>query len=162
MVINEATDADWPAIWPFFEHTVRAGETFTYPTDLDEARGRETWMLSAPGRTVAAVDASGTVLGSAKMNPNQGGPGAHIAGASYLVDPAHRGRGVGRALCRHSVAWARAAGFRGMQFNAVAATNTHALRLYASLGFRVIGTVPEGFRHPAHGYTGLHIMYLPL
>jgi hypothetical protein len=28
-----------------------------------------------------------------------------------------------------------------------------------SLGFAVIGTVPEAFRHPRHGYVGLHVMH---
>jgi ribosomal protein S18 acetylase RimI-like enzyme len=129
---------------------------------MDSERGRDAWLLAAPNRTVIAVDEAGTVLGSAKMNANQGGPGAHIASASYMVDPAHQGRGVGRTLCAYSVEWARAAGCRGMQFNAVAQSNAHAVKLYESLGFRVIGTVPEGFRHPEQGYTGLHIMYREL
>lgn len=46
-----------------------------------------------------------------------------------------------------------------MQFNAVVETNTPAIRLWRSLGFQVLATVPEAFRHPAHGYAGLHIMY---
>ncbi|WP_010476366.1 acetyltransferase, partial [Streptomyces somaliensis] len=61
-----------------------------------------------------------------------------------------------------SLRWAKEAGFRGMQFNAVAQTNTHAVRLYEDLGFRIVGTVPDAFRHPTRGYTGLHVMYRPL
>lgn len=69
---------------------------------------------------------------------------------------------MGRALCAYSVEWARAAGFRAMQFNAVVETNEHAVRLYRSLGFTVIGTLPEGFRHLTAGYVGLHIMHRAL
>ena len=76
-----------------------------------------------------------------------------------MVDPAHSGRGVGRALGEHVLGLARAAGFRAMQFNAVVETNTRAVALWRSLGFEVLATVPEGFRHPEHGYVGLHIMY---
>ncbi|MDH6132090.1 L-amino acid N-acyltransferase YncA [Kitasatospora sp. MAA4] len=162
MLIREATAADWPAIWPFFHQIVAAGETFTYPTDLTEEQGRDWWLLSAPSRSVVAVDESGTVLGTAKMNANHLGNGSHIAGASYMVDPAHAGRGVGRALCTYSLEWARAAGFRAMQFNAVVETNVHAVQLYHSLGFEILGTLPEGFRHPQKGLVGLHIMYCPL
>ncbi len=90
------------------------------------------------------------------------GNGSHVASAGYLVDPAHSGRGVGRALCAYTVEWARAAGFRAMQFNAVVETNAAAVHLYRSLGFEVLGTLPEGFRHPEHGYVGLHIMYRKL
>ncbi|QIQ04328.1 GNAT family N-acetyltransferase [Streptomyces liangshanensis] len=162
MLIRDTTAADWPAIWPFFRDIVAAGDTFTYPVDLTEEGGRDMWLLSAPNRTVVAVDDDGTVLGTAKMNANQMGNGAHVASASYMVDPARSGQGVGRALCEHSVEWARAAGFRGMQFNAVVETNEHAVRLYRSLGFEVVGTVPGAFRHPAKGYVGLHVMHLVL
>ncbi|MGC5360818.1 N-acetyltransferase family protein [Streptomyces sp. DT24] len=162
MLIREATAEDWSAIWPFFHKIVAAGETFTYPLDLDEETARDWWLLPAPNRTVVAVDDDGTVLGTAKMNTNHMGNGSHIAGASYMVDPRHSGRGVGRALCAYSVEWARAAGFRAMQFNAVVETNTNAVRLYRSLGFHILGTLPEGFNHPTKGYVGLHIMYRPL
>ncbi|WP_280672584.1 MULTISPECIES: GNAT family N-acetyltransferase [unclassified Kitasatospora] len=162
MTIREADANDWPAIWPFFHTVIAAGETFTYPVDLTERQGRDLWLLPAPNRTVVALDESGTVLGTAKMNANQPGNGSHIASASYLVDPAHSHRGVGRALCEYSIAWARAAGFRAMQFNAVVETNVHAVKLYQSLGFEILGTLPEGFHHPTEGYVGLHIMYRAL
>ncbi|PRH76275.1 GNAT family N-acetyltransferase [Streptomyces solincola] len=163
MTIRDAGPDDWAAIWPFFRQITAAGDTFTYPVDLgrDEARGW--WLLPAPDRTVVAVEeASGRIVGTAKMNRNQAGPGSHIASASYMVDPAHGGRGVGRTLVEDSIAWARAAGYRGMQFNAVAATNTHAVRLYERLGFRVVGTVPGAFCHPVEGYADLHVMFLAL
>ncbi|WP_370542035.1 N-acetyltransferase family protein [Amycolatopsis sp. FDAARGOS 1241] len=54
---------------------------------------------------------------------------------------------------------ARATGYRAMQFNAVVETNTHAVALWKSLGFTVVGTVPEAFHHPVHGYVGLHVMH---
>jgi L-amino acid N-acyltransferase YncA len=162
MMIREATGEDWRRIWPFFHAVVAAGETFTYPLDLGEDQGRQWWLLPPPDRTVVAVDDDGTVLGTAKMNTNHRGNGSHIASASYMVDPRHSGRGVGRALCAYSIDWARAEGFRAMQFNAVVETNTAAVHLYRSLGFTVVGTLPEGFRHPVHGYVGLHIMHLAL
>ncbi|MFH9295182.1 GNAT family N-acetyltransferase [Streptomyces sp. NPDC017520] len=162
MLIREATPEDWPAIWPFFHSIVSAGETLTYPLDLGEEDAEGWWFVAAPSRVVVAVDDAGTVLGTAKMNRNHMGNGAHIASATYMVDPAHSGRGVGRALCEYSVGWARAEGYRAMQFNAVVETNTHAVKLYRSIGFDVIGTVPEGFNHPTEGYVGLHIMHKAL
>jgi L-amino acid N-acyltransferase YncA len=162
VLIRDATPADWPAIWPFLQQIVAAGETYAYDRNLTEERAREIWLLDPPGRTVVAVNDHGTVLGSAKMNPNQGGPGAHIASASFMVDPAHSGKGVGRALGQHALDWARAAGYRAMQFNAVVEANTRAVALWKSLGFEIIGTVPEAFHHPVNGYVGLHIMHRPL
>jgi ribosomal protein S18 acetylase RimI-like enzyme len=90
------------------------------------------------------------------------GDGSHIASASYMVDPAHSGRGVGRALCEDSLEWARTAGFQAMVFNAVVETNVRAVRLYESVGFKVVGTVPEGFRHATEGHVGLHMMHQTL
>ncbi|WP_182882309.1 GNAT family N-acetyltransferase [Microbispora sp. H10949] len=162
MLIRQAHASDWPAIWPFFHRIVAAGETFTYPVDLGREEGRDWWLLPEPNRTVVAVDDSGTILGTAKMNRNHMGNAGHIASASFMVDPAHEGRGVGRALGEYAVDWARAAGFRAMQFNAVVETNVRAVGLYRSLGFEVLGTLPEGFRHPVRGYVGLHIMHRAL
>jgi ribosomal protein S18 acetylase RimI-like enzyme len=73
-----------------------------------------------------------------------------------------RGRGVGTALCRFALEWASERGYAGMKFNAVAETNRAAVELYERLGFRVVGTVPGAFRHPAFGRVGLHVMYRAL
>lgn len=162
MLIRDATTADWPLIWPFLHQIVAAGDTFTYDPELGDAEAEAMWMVSAPGRVVVAAADDGGVVGTANMYANRAGPGAHIASASYMVDPARQGRGVGRALVSDSLRWARAHGFRGMQFNAVAQTNTYAVKLYEALGFTVLGTVPGGFRHPVHGDVGLHVMFCPL
>ena len=161
MLVREATDGDWPAVHPFFRAVVDAGHTYAYPEGLSLEEARPLWMEQPPGRTVVAVD-DDTVLGSAKMGPNRPGRGSHIATASFLVAPAAHGRGVGRALGEHVVGWARDAGYRGIQFNAVVETNVAAVRLWESLGFRVLATVPGAFDHPQPGYVGLHVMFLDL
>ena len=40
--------------------------------------------------------------------------------------------------------------------------NPNFVKLWTSLGFTVLGTVPEAFDHPRHGPVGLHIMYKAL
>jgi GNAT superfamily N-acetyltransferase len=157
VIIRAATDADWPRIWPFFQAIVAAGETYAYPEDLTADTARPLWM---DGHVVVAEDeASGSVLGSAKMGPNRPGRGAHIATASFMVDPGAHRQGVGRSLGRYAVEWARSAGYRGMQFNAVVETNTAAVTLWRLLGFEILATVPEAFDHREHGLVGLHVMY---
>ena len=79
-----------------------------------------------------------------------------------MVDPAGRGRGIGRRLGVHSLEAARAAGFRAMQYNLVVSTNESAVYLWQELGFRIIGTVPAGFHHPGKGYVDAYIMYREL
>ena len=157
--VREAVDGDWALIHPFFTAIVAAGETYAYPEGLSSEQARLLW--TGQGRTVVAVDDE-TVLGSATMGPNRPGRGGHVATASFMVDPRQAGRGVGRALGEHMIAWAESEGFRGIQFNAVVETNTAAVALWRSLGFEVIGTVPGAFHHPTHGYVGLHVMYRSL
>lgn len=160
-MIRPARDDDWPRIWPFFDATVQAGETYAFPLDLTEETGRGWWMESPPGLTVVLEEA-GTLLGSAKMGPNRPGRGDHVGTASFMVAPEARGRGVGRRLGEHVVQWHRDQGFRAIQFNAVVETNTAAVALWRSLGFTVVGTVPGAFRSATHGYVGLHVMHLDL
>jgi L-amino acid N-acyltransferase YncA len=162
MDIRDATAADWPAIWPFLHEIVAAGETYAYDRELTEDQSRSLWMVEPPGRTVVAVDDDGAVVGTANMYANRPGPGSHVATASFMVDPAPGGRGTGRALGEAMLAWAREQGFRAVQFNAVVETNARAVALWRSLGFQVIGTVPEAFAHPTEGYVGLHVMYCRL
>ncbi len=119
-------------------------------------------MREPPGRTVVAVDDDGTVIGSAGTYPIHPGPGSHVANAGFVVHPQHRGKGAGRALCRYVLEQARIDGYRAMQFNAVVETNTAAVRLWRSFGFQILATVPGAFRHPVHGYVGLHIMHRAL
>jgi GNAT superfamily N-acetyltransferase len=161
VLIREAIAQDWAAIWPFLREIVRAGETYTYPRAIDDDAARAIWMAAPPACTLVAVDGD-TVLGTAKIAPNQLGPGAHVANASFMVDPAHGGKGVGRALGTAVLERARADGYRAMQFNAVVETNAGAVRLWRSLGFTVLATVPEAFLHPSLGYVGLHVMHRTL
>lgn len=158
VMVREATDDDWLAIWPIVEAVVRAGETYAYPLDLSEAGARALWMQTAPGATLVAVD-DGVVVGTAKTGPNHMGPGSHVATASFMVSPDARGRGVGRALGEAVLRRATEQGFHAMQFNAVVEANRVAVRLWQALGFEIIGTAPEAFDHPHEGKVGLHIMY---
>jgi L-amino acid N-acyltransferase YncA len=158
MRIRTATDEDWPRIYPFYAAIMAEGKTYAFPERQSLEEARPWWMEQPPGQAVVAVQ-DDTIVGSAKMGANRPGRGAHVATASFLVDPAHQGRGIGRALGQYVVDWARAAGFRGIQFNAVVEANAPAVHLWQSLGFEIIGTVPEAFDHPEHGLVGLHVMY---
>ncbi len=161
MIIREAVEQDWPSTYGFFSEIVASGHTYAYPEHLSFEDARAVWMEAPPGRTVVAVDGA-TVLGSAKMGPNRPGRGSHVATGSFMVDPRHAGHGIGRALGEHVVEWARAEGYRSIQFNAVVETNDVAVRLWRSLGFQILATVPDAFDHAEHGLVGLHVMYLRL
>ena len=112
-------------------------------------------------RVYVVEDETGAIVGSAYVTPNYGGPAAHVANAGFMVDPDHARRGIGRLLADHVLTAAKAHGFRAMVFNAVVETNP-AVGLWKSLGFSILGTVPEAFDHPRHGRVGLHIMHKAL
>ena len=156
--IRAATEEDWPSIYPFYAAIMAEGRTYAFPEGQTLEEARPWWMEQPPGATIVAVE-DGRVVGSAKMGPNRPGRGAHVGTASFIVDPAHRVKGVGRALGESVIDWSRDAGFHAIQFNAVVEVNDPAVHLWKSLGFEVIGTVPEAFDHPDHGLVGLHVMY---
>jgi GNAT superfamily N-acetyltransferase len=156
--IRVATDEDWPSIYPIYAQIMAEGRTYAFPERQSPEEAKPWWMEQPPGQTVVAVD-GGRIVGSAKMGPNRAGRGSHIGTASFLVDPQRRSKGVGRALGEYVIDWSRSAGFRAIQFNAVVEVNEPAVHLWRSLGFGVIGTVPEAFDHPDHGLVGLHVMY---
>ncbi|WP_426309960.1 GNAT family N-acetyltransferase [Cellulosimicrobium sp. E-16] len=168
--VRDATTEDWPGMWRALEPVFRAGETYTYPRDISEADARAAWTGSPGARVLVAVStdpdatgvAQGAVLGTAKYLPNHPGAGSHVANASFVVGPDGAGRGVGRALARAVLDGARGDGYRAMQFNAVVETNERAVRLWESLGFAILATVPEAFDHPVHGLVGLHVMHRAL
>lgn len=157
--IRSFVEGDWAQVEAIFREVLAAGETYCGDPEMSEADVRAYWLSDA--HTVVAVDGD-VVLGSAHMGPNRPAQGSHVGTASFVVSADAQGRGIGRALAEHVVAWHREQGFRGIQFNAVVESNAAAIHLWEAFGFRVIGTVPGAFRRPSGEYVGLHVMYLDL
>lgn len=160
-VIRRIASGDRAAVLHIAAELVRSADTYAYAADVGADDLWAYWNPDAPGAGfVAEVD--GTVAGMFVIRPNQPGPGAHVANASYAVRADVRGIGLGRQMGAASLTLATGLGYRGMQFNAVVGTNTRALRLWRSLGFRVVGSIPDGFRLPDGSLAPLRIMYRPL
>jgi L-amino acid N-acyltransferase YncA len=153
----EATDAR--AVTRIFGAVVAAGETFAFAPETPPGEALGLWRAGARCY-VAAAD--GEVLGSYVLRANHPGLGAHVANASFMVDPAARGRGIGRLMGEHALAGAAAAGFRAMQFNLVVAANTRAIELWRSLGFEVVGRLPEAFHWRRERYVDALVMFRTL
>lgn len=157
MRIREADPADFDGIWPIFSDVVRRGETYPYPLDTDYDTARRLW-LETPRQSLVIED-DGTIVGTYYIKDNQPGLGSHVCNCGYMVHPAHRRRGIGRTMCRHSLGLAREMGYRAMQFNLVVVTNTAGVRLWQAMGFTEVGRLPGAFAHPIHGYVDALVMY---
>ena len=73
--------------------------------------------LSAPGLTSFVPEGDGEVVGMFKLVANQGGLGAHVANASFMVSPRYSGKGLGREMGPHCLKEVKKAGYLTLQFN---------------------------------------------
>lgn len=147
----------FPLLWPILEPVIREGATYPLPLDLGRADAQAYWF--APGHEVFAARSRGAVLGTYYLRANQRGGGAHVANAGFITAPAARGQGIARAMAAHALSTAEHRGFAAMQFNFVISANTRAVALWRSLGFIIIGTIPDGFRLPDGYLADVFIMH---
>lgn len=96
------------------------------------------------------------------IHPNNIGRCSHVANASYCIDKSVRGAGGFSQLVANSLKEAKNLGFKGMQFNAVVASNLAAIHTYQKNDFSIIGTIPGGFRLKDETFSDMHIMYRDL
>jgi L-amino acid N-acyltransferase YncA len=156
-VIRVARASDGDAIWRIWHAVVARGDSYTLDASTSRGEALAAWMIKPAACFVAEQD--GEVVGTYYIKANQSGPGAHVANAGFMVEEAARAHGIGRAMGLHALDSARRLGFRAMQFNMVVSTNLHAVRLWQSLGFEIVGRLPEAFRHPEQGYVEAYVMY---
>jgi RimJ/RimL family protein N-acetyltransferase len=161
ITIRLLEENDWPAVWQIIEPVFRAGDTYAFPRNISEEEAYQYWV-TAPKGTYVAVDQDNIILGTYYIKPNQPGQGNHICNCGYIVAEDARGQGIASTMCEHSQREAITQGFRAMQYNLVVSTNQGAVRLWKRHGFEVIGTIPQAFRHPLHGYVDAFIMYKQL
>jgi len=158
VTIREASRSeDSDTIWAILEPVIRAGETYALDRDLTREQALAYWF--SDGHVVFVADDGGQIVGTYFLHPNQKGGGSHVANCGYITAAAAAGRGIARQMCNHSVGYAKSRGFRAIQFNFVIKTNERAMRLWESLGFNIVGTLPEAFLHPVQGYTDAYVMY---
>lgn len=139
-----------------WNEVVEAGEAFPQIECLTLETARE-FFAAQTLSVVASLE--NKIFGLYILHPNNVGRCAHIANASYAVVSGSRGVGLGRALVEDSLKQAARKGFRGLQFNAVVASNEGAIHLYESIGFAQVGTIPGGFVNALGGYEDIHIYY---
>lgn len=156
MNIRPAGADDFESMWRIFKAAIATEDALPFAGTFQVDSFRNHWF-QAQMPHVAVLEAR--VVGMYKMGANFPDLGAHVASATYVVDPSMQGRGVGRALVEHSLDRARSDGFLAMQFNYVVSTNAPAVELYRKLGFEVVGRLPKAFQHRQLGLVDVYVMH---
>lgn len=99
MEIRTIEAGDGPALVRFFERIPESDRTFL-KEDVGDAHVVEHWVAPGAGRRIAVDD--GEVVGSVAVVPLVGWS-SHVGEVRLVVDPGHRGRGLGRSLARQAV-----------------------------------------------------------
>ncbi|NLW21827.1 MAG: GNAT family N-acetyltransferase [Tissierellia bacterium] len=157
MIIRRAREEDFKQMWPIFKEVVSKGDSYVFSPDTKEEEGFSFWF--GEGITSYVAEENNKILGMYKLIKNQRDLGSHVANASFMVSPDHQGKGIGKAMGLHCLQEAKKAGFKAIQFNFVVSTNTPAVHLWESLGFKIVGTLPKAFNHMKLGLVDAYVMY---
>jgi ribosomal protein S18 acetylase RimI-like enzyme len=155
-----ATNEDEESLWGILEPMVRRGGTYVFSLDKSKESLMGYWM--GADKFTFVVERDGELLGTFYLKSNQEGLGDHICNAGFVVAPAAEGQGIGRWMGELAQAEAKSRGFLAMQFNFVIKSNQPAVHLWKSLGFSVLGEIPEAYRHPQLGLVSALIFYKKL
>ena len=99
MEIRPIEAGDGPALSGFFQRIPESNRTFL-KEDVGDPRVLEDWVQPGTGRTIAVDD--GQIVGAVAVVPLHGWS-SHVGEIRLVVDPDHRGRGIGRRLARQAV-----------------------------------------------------------
>ena len=159
--IRHAVEADVPAVWEIIRTVIAGGDTYVFDPATPEEEMTAYWF--SPEKHVYVAEAEkGEIVGTYWLKANQPGLGDHIGNGAYMVSPAAKGKGVGKMMALHSIEEGRRIGYHAIQFNFVVKSNTVAVNLWKSVGFEVIGEIPDAIRHSKLGLTNAYIMYRKL
>ena len=152
--IREYRTSDADAACEIWNQVVEDGIAFPQEECLTVQTG-DAFFKEQTYTGVAVDQDSGELVGLYILHPNNVGRCGHICNASYAVRRDIRGAHIGEKLVLDCLAKAKEKGYRILQFNAVVASNTHALHLYQRLGFRKLGVIPGGFKMPDVTYEDI-------
>ena len=130
MEIRRIEPPDRAALEGFLDRIPDPDRTFL-KEDVADPAVVAAWARPGDARSIALQD--GAVLGYVAVIPLHGWS-SHVGEVRIVVDPAHRGRGVGRALARHAVLEALALGLRKMVVEVIA-DQDGLIAMFRGLGF---------------------------
>jgi L-amino acid N-acyltransferase YncA len=130
MEIRRLESGDREVLARFLERVPDGDRTF-FKEDVGDAAVVDAWLRPGPARAIAVAD--GQVVGWMSVVPLHGWS-SHVGEVRLIVDPAWRGRGIGRALARRAVVEALELGLEKMVVEVIAAQEP-TIAMFRSLGF---------------------------
>ncbi|MBQ8059526.1 MAG: GNAT family N-acetyltransferase [Prevotella sp.] len=161
ITIRKYETQDMVSAMNIWNEVVREGIAFPQDEELTTANA-DKFFTSQSYTGVAVNSETDALVGLYILHPNNVGRCGHICNTSYAVKEGMRGLHIGEQLVKDSLKVGAELGFRILQFNAVVATNSHALHLYERLGFTQLGRIPQGFRMKDGHYEDIIPHYIQL
>lgn len=158
--IRKAAATDHDQIWMIIQQVISRGDTYVFDPESTREKMLDYWC--GPDKHTYVATLNGNVAGTFVLKDNQPDLGSHIANASYMTLASAARQGIGKTMCVFSLEEAKRLGYKAMQFNIVIKSNERAVRLWQTLGFTIIGEIPEAFNHKQHGLTNAYIMHRKL
>lgn len=161
ITVREYRSQDMEEAMDIWNEVIREGIAFP---QLEELTGQtaDEFFREQSYTGIAEDVETGEVVGLYILHPNNVGRCGHICNTSYAVKSGKRGLHIGEKLVKDSLSVGARLGFRILQFNAVVASNTHALHLYKRLGFTQLGRIPQGFLMKDGHYEDIILQYIVL
>ncbi len=141
--IIPATPADLPALERL--------EALCFEASVAISRRQFRYLLSSPASWVFVLRHEGVVAADEIVTCRRDRRGLSARLYSLAVDPAHRGKGFGRALLAHAMGLLRSRGARcaGLE---VGVDNVPAIALYESFGFRKVARLTDYYGPGSDGW----------
>ena len=124
------------------------GRLVSFPHELKTPAFRKSIVDLAKRGLYVVAEEDGRAVGHALLAPMDREAIAHVFRLTIMVHEGRQGRGVGTALMKHLMGWARR-DRRCLKIElGVRAVNRFAIRLYKKLGFAVEGRLRARVRQP--------------
>ena len=153
MEIRRLEARDHDAVGRFVARIPEGDRTF-FKEEVDDPDVVAAWTGLGATRSVAVED--GQVVGYVALIPLAGWS-SHVGEVRVIVDPASRGRGIGRALAQYAVLEALDLGLRKMVVEVVADQEA-TIAMFRSLGFDPEALLKDHVRDQAGGMRDLMVL----
>lgn len=141
--IREPSAADLDGLLGFFQRIPESERTFFKEPVLDRATV-EGWLTTDSGRRALAHADDGTIVGYVAVIRLTGWSD-HVGDVRLVVDPGHRGQGLGRELARWALLQALDCGLSKLTVDVVA-EQEGAVAMFSGLGFQAEGLLRDHVR----------------